>query len=84
VSDFTIRIEVSQQFVDGNIHPCACASRKLSPAEFNYDIFDKAILAIVYALRKWNRYILSTQHTTMIFLNDQNLEYFTKKVKLTR
>jgi hypothetical protein len=56
----------------------------LSPAEFNYDLFDKEMLAIVYALQKWRHYALGTPHKITIFSDHQNLEYFTKKVKLNR
>jgi hypothetical protein len=83
-SDFAIGAVLSQKFEDGKVHPCAFLSRKLSPAEFNYDVFDKEMLAIVYALQKWRHYVLGTEHKTTIFTDHHNLEYFTKKIKLNR
>jgi len=83
-SDFAIGAVLSQKFEDGKIHPCAALSRKLSPAEFNYDVLDKEMLAIVYALQKWRHYVLGTEHKTIVLMDHQNLEYFTKKVKLNR
>jgi len=83
-SDFAIGAVLSQKFEDVKIHLCPFLSRKLSPAEFNYDIFDKEMLAIVYALQNWRHYVLGTEHKTTIFSDHQNLEYFTKKVKLNR
>ncbi len=38
------------QLYEGMWHPMAYYSRKLSPAEQNYDIHDKELLAIVAAL----------------------------------
>jgi hypothetical protein len=82
---FAIRIELSQQLEDSKIDQEACLSRKLvSPIEFNYDICDNEIPAIVYALQKCRHYILSTERKITICLDHQNLEYFNKKVKLTR
>jgi hypothetical protein len=83
-SDFPPGAVLSQKFEDGKIHPCALLSRKLSPAEFNYDVVDKEMLVIVYALQKWRHYMLGTANETTIFSDHQNLEYFTKKVKLNR
>jgi len=83
-SDFAIGAVLSQKFEDGKIHQCAFLSRKMSPVEFNYDVFYKEMLAIVYALQKWRHYALGTSHKITIFSDHQNLEYFTKKVKLNR
>jgi hypothetical protein len=81
---FAIGAVLSQKFEDGKIHPCVFFSRKLSPSEFNYDIFDKEMLPIVYALQKWRHYVLGTEHKTTIFSYHQNLQYFTKMMKHNR
>jgi len=74
LSDFAIGAVLSQKLEDGKIHPCAFQSRTLSPAEFNYEVFDKEIVAMIYALQKWRHYILSTEHKTTIFMDYQNLK----------
>jgi len=37
---------------DGKIHHIGFMERKLSPAELNYDIYNKEMLAVVFALKK--------------------------------
>ncbi len=39
------------------LHPCAYFSRKLSPAEQNYDIGDRELLAIKLALEEWRHWL---------------------------
>ena len=51
-SDFAIGACLSQTDDKGRLHPVAFYSRKLIPAEQNYDIFDKEMLAIVAALKE--------------------------------
>ena len=34
-------------------HPVAYMSKKMSPAECNYEIYDKELLAIVQAFEEW-------------------------------
>jgi hypothetical protein len=83
-SDFAIGAVLSQKFEDGKIHPCDFISRKMSPAEFNYDVFDKEMLAIVCSLQKWRHFLQGSEFRTMVFSDHQNLSYFTEKVKLNR
>jgi len=40
--------------------PIAFLSRTMQPAERNYEIYDKELLAIVEALTKWRQYLLDT------------------------
>jgi len=45
--------EVLSQEQEGKWKPVAFLSRTMSPAERNYEIYDKELLAIVEALDKW-------------------------------
>ena len=38
---------LSQYGADGQLHPCAYRSPKMTPAEQNYDIYDKELLSMV-------------------------------------
>ena len=52
-SDFALGCILSQQNPDGELHPVCYYSRKFTPAELNYPIYDKELLAVVEALKLW-------------------------------
>jgi len=83
-SDFPLDAVLSQKFEDGKIHRCDFLSRKLSSEEFNYDVFDKEMLAIVFVLQRWRHFLQGSEFKTMIFSNHQNLSYFTENITLNR
>ena len=45
----------------GLIRPCAFFSKKNAPAECNYEIYDKEMLAIVRCLEEWQCELKSTR-----------------------
>lgn len=57
------------------LHPVAFASRKLSPPELNYDVGDRELLAIKFALEEWRYLLEGALHPIMIFTDHKNLEY---------
>ena len=62
----------------------AIQSRKFSPAEINYEIHDKELLAIVDGFKHWRRSCEGTEHQVQVFSDHQNLEYFTTTKVLNR
>ena len=64
-------------------HLVAYMLRKLSPAEQNYDIYNKELLAIVAALETWRVYAEGLPDLT-IFTNYKNLLHFTITKQLNR
>ena len=56
----------------------------MQPAERNYEIYDKELLAIVKALAKWRQYLLDTVEIFEIWMDHKNLKYFWKPHKLNR
>lgn len=71
-----------QQF-EGNWHPIAYYSRKLTDTEQNYDIHDKELMAIVLAFQQWRMYAEGA--TDIEVLTDhKNLIYFTTTKQLNR
>jgi transposase InsO family protein len=83
-SDFALGGILSQKGDDGKLHPIAFHSRKFSPAEINYEIHDKELLAIVDCFKVWRRYCEGAMHTVQVFSDHQNLEYFTTTKVLNR
>ena len=83
-SDFAIAGIVSQKFEDGKIHPVRFVSRKLTPAELNFDVYDKEMSGIVFSLRKYCHYLQGAEHKTRIFSDHQNLTYFQSTILLNR
>ena len=60
-SDFALGGILSQNH-EKRLHPIAFHSRRFSPAEINYDIHDKELLAIVDCFKKWRRYLERALH----------------------
>lgn len=80
--DFALGAILSQKFEEGKLHPCDFLSRELTSTEFNYDVNDNEMLAIVYALNKCKHFLQGSQFQTTVFSDHQNLSYFSKSIKL--
>jgi len=83
-SDFAIGAVLSQRDKEGQLHPVAFHSRKFQPAEINYKIHNKELLAIVDAFKHWRRYCEWATHQIQVLSDHQNLEYFTTTKVLNR
>ena len=83
-SDFALGTILSQRDNETRLHPVAFHSRKFSPAEINYDIHDKELLAIVDAFKHWRRYLEGANHQVEVYSDHQNLEYFATTKVLNR
>jgi transposase InsO family protein len=59
-------------------------SKAMNPAERNYVIHDKELLAIVASLMYFRHYLEGAKNTTDIWTDHSNLKYFMTKQKLTR
>jgi hypothetical protein len=75
-SDYALGAILSQYQDDHLLHPVAFYSRKFSPAEINYDVYDKELLAIITAFERWRRYLQGAQHQITILCDHRNLQYF--------
>jgi len=83
-SDFALGAVLSQRDKEGCLHPVAFHSRKFQPAEINYEIHDKELLAIVDAFKHWRRYCQGVTHQVQVLSDHHNLEYFTTTKLLNR
>ena len=50
----------------------------MTDAELNYDIYDKELLAIMYALKEWCPYLLDACEMFEIWTDHKNLLYIRK------
>ena len=46
------------------------------PAEQNYDIYDKELLAIVDAFKHWQHYLQDARHEVLVIIDHKNLISF--------
>jgi hypothetical protein len=83
-SDYVSAGVWSQKDDDGVLHPVAFCSKKHSPAECNYDIYDKELMAIIKALEEWRPECEGAEHTLQLVTDHKNLEYFMTKKLLNR
>ena len=63
--------------------PCSFYSRKLNGAKYNYEIYDKEMLAIVRSLEEFD-YKLRGLASFEVYSDYKNLEYFIIVRKLTK
>ena len=63
-SDIAIGAVLSQDQGKGD-QPIAFESRKLSPAEKNYPVYEKELLAIIHVLKVWQVYLKGTAFTVI-------------------
>jgi hypothetical protein len=73
-----------QKDSNGDLDPCAYLSKTLSSAEWNYDIYDRELLAVIHALEEWQHYLLGTSHVVTVLTDHKNLTYFRQPHKLSR
>jgi len=82
-SDYATGSILEQEDAFGYSHPVAYFSKSLQPAEHNYEIHDKELLAIIHSLKHFHHYLQGNKHCTKIFSDHTNLQYFTMKQSLT-
>ncbi|MBW0572522.1 hypothetical protein O181_112237 [Austropuccinia psidii MF-1] len=74
-SDYALGAVLSQ-VNDSGKHPIAFDSRKLLPAELNYEIHDKELLGLVWALKLSRDFLLSISHPFEVFIDHSSLQNF--------
>jgi hypothetical protein len=80
-SDFAIGAVLTQDQGKGE-QPVAYESRKLSPAEQNYAMHEKELLAIIHAIRLWHTYLEGQRFT--VITDHASLEYIKTQSNLSR
>jgi hypothetical protein len=83
-SDFVYAAILSQMDDKGNLRPIAFMSHKMNPAECNYMIYDKELLAIVRAFEEWRFELSGTDGVIQVLTDHQALQYFMTSKRLNR
>lgn len=83
-SDYVNGGVLSQYDDNGLLHPVAFYSKNLTPAECNYQIYDKELLAIIRCLEHWRPELECTDIPVKIFTDHKGLMYFAEGRDLSR
>ncbi len=67
---------------DDKMHPCAYFSHRLSPAEQNYDIGNRELLAVKLALEEWRHWLEGSGEPFIVWTDHKNLEYIRSAKRL--
>jgi hypothetical protein len=76
-SDYVSAGVLFQYDDEGILHPVAFFSKKYSPVECNYEIYNKELMAIVYTFKQWRLELQSVINTICVLSDYKNLQYFT-------
>ncbi|KAG8725221.1 hypothetical protein FRC09_005676 [Ceratobasidium sp. 395] len=82
-SDFATGAVLSQIGPDNKLHPIAFMSKSNNPAERNYDIYNKELMAIVKSFKEWRHLLVGTDLPIQVISDHKNLEYFKTTKSLT-
>jgi len=82
-SNYATGAVLSQQHGE-HWHPVAYQSKSFGEVERNYEIHDRELAAIIYALTEWRHYVEGQGIPIEIWTDHKNLEYFMEAKNLTR
>lgn len=81
-SGYAIGACLSQVDKLGTLRPVAYFSKRLAPAECNYDIHDKELLSIVRAVSEWRGELVGLKHPFLVLTDHKNLVPFMSSRRL--
>ncbi|CAJ0968825.1 unnamed protein product, partial [Ranitomeya imitator] len=82
-SEIGARAVLSQRSSDGSVmKPCAFFSRKFSPAERNYDVGNRELLAMKWAFEEWRHWLEGAKHRVVVLTDHKNLTYLESAKRL--
>ncbi len=82
-SEVGVGAVLSQRATSNNkVHPCAFFSHRLSPAERNYDIGNRELLAVKLALEEWRHWLEGSGVPFIVWTDHKNLEYIQSAKRL--
>jgi hypothetical protein len=72
-SNYVVAGVLSQMHADRVLRPVVFFSRRLSPAECNYDIYDKELLAVVRVFEEWRPELIAADKPINSVVDHRNL-----------
>lgn len=76
---FVVEVDASvlsqRSLSDQRLHPCAFFSKRLSPAERNYDVGNWELLAVKMELEEWRHWLKGAELPFVVWTDHKNLEY---------
>lgn len=83
-SDYVSVGVMSQNDEQGILHPAAFFFKKHSPAEYNYEIYNQELLAVIHCFKEWRSHLQSIDTPIKVLSDHRNLEYFMTTKLLNR
>ncbi|MBW0469483.1 hypothetical protein O181_009198 [Austropuccinia psidii MF-1] len=81
-SNYSLGAVLSQVSGSGK-HPIAFDSHKRISAELNYEIYDKELFGIIWALQRWRAFLISLSSPFEVLTDHSSLQYFMSSNILT-
>jgi hypothetical protein len=74
---------LSQYDVDGTLRPVAYYSKRMNPAENNFEIYNKELLAIIRCFEQWRPELEGATFPITVLSDHKNLQYFATTKQLS-
>lgn len=83
--NFATRAVLSQVMEDDREwHPVAFLSASMTKTKWNYEIYNKELMAVILTFKAWHHLLEGTEHLVEVVSDHQNLEYWNMVWALTR
>ena len=69
---------------NGKWHPCSYLSQSFGLAKWNYNIYNRELLAIIHGLKTWCHYLQGSSSPVQVFTDHKNLTFLKQAQKLNR
>ena len=75
-SKWAVGATLMQKDKNDQLHPCGYLLHALTPTEQNWQIYDRELYPIIYALEEWTYLLLGAEHLITVHCDHKNLTYY--------